>query len=113
MRLLVPKLREMFPTQRISLITNGSLLNEEKIDFCLKHHVSVTISHDAQAFEKLRDDKNPLDSPTVLNALKKYIKGQKDIDNMGFGINVVVNPYNADISKIDEYFTNYFGEQVN
>lgn len=110
---LVPALRKLYPDVVISTITNGSLIDDEKIDFCLEHKIALTISHDAQAFTVYRNDKNPLDNPSIVKALNRYIDSVKDVPNMWFGINVVCVPENCDVLKIDDYFTGKFGRQVN
>lgn len=43
---LVPALAERFPTARFSIITNGSLLDREKLDFIARNDVAISISHD-------------------------------------------------------------------
>lgn len=109
---LVPALRTIYPDAVIAMISNGSLIDEEKVDFCLKHKIALTVSHDAQAFTVYRNDKNPLDNPKIIKALNRYMDAVKDMDKMWFGINVVVVPENCDILKIDNYFTEKFGRKV-
>jgi uncharacterized protein len=43
---LVPALAARFPAARFSIITNGSLLDREKLDFIAAHDIAITISHD-------------------------------------------------------------------
>lgn len=43
---LVPALAKLFPEARFSIITNGSLLDREKLDFIANYDIAVGISHD-------------------------------------------------------------------
>lgn len=113
LKILVPELRKLYPDQPLHTITNGSLLDDEKVDFALKYKISLTISHDAWAFEQYRNDANPLDSPVVINAFNRYIDSIKGLENMWYGINLVVSPYNANVLGIDNYFKEKFGRQIN
>ena len=45
-RKIVPLLRKRYPSQQFEIITNGSLLTKEKIDFFNKHNVVVSVSDD-------------------------------------------------------------------
>ena len=56
---LIPALREMYPQAAFAMITNGTLLTEDKIDFCEKYGVSLTFSHDGQGYRLRGAD--PLD----------------------------------------------------
>ena len=109
---LIPAIREEYPDVVMSTITNGSLIDDEKVDFCLKHKIALTISHDAQAFTVYRNDQNPLDNPKIIRALNRYMDAVEKMEKMWFGINVVVVPENCDILKIDDYFTEKFGRKV-
>lgn len=43
---LVPLLRERYPTQVFEIITNGSLLTKDKIDFCNRWNIMLSVSDD-------------------------------------------------------------------
>lgn len=47
---LVPELRKLYPKVRFAIITNGTLINEEKIAFCETYGVSLTFSHDGPGY---------------------------------------------------------------
>ncbi len=55
------RLREAFPESKFSLITNGSLLSREKLDFIAEHDIEITISHDGPG-QHLRGP-DPFDDP--------------------------------------------------
>ena len=58
---LIPALAGRFPGARFSIITNGSLLSREKLDFIAAHDIAITISHDGPG-QHLRGP-DPLDDP--------------------------------------------------
>ena len=58
---LLPALAERFPGAAFSIITNGSLLSREKLDFIATHDIAITISHDGPG-QSLRGP-DPLDDP--------------------------------------------------
>ncbi len=113
-KILVPALRKLYADIPIYFLTNGSLINDDIIDFCLKYKLGITLSHDAQAFSTYRNDKNPLDNPIIICALKRYISAINSKDsNLRFNINVVITPENSNLKEIDNYFTTKFGYPVN
>ena len=58
---LIPALAGRFPGAAFSIITNGSLLSREKLDFIATHDIAITISHDGPG-QSLRGP-DPLDDP--------------------------------------------------
>lgn len=57
----VPLLKDLFPEARLFMITNGSLLTDEIVDFIQKYRIRVVISHDGAGQHNRGDD--PLDAP--------------------------------------------------
>lgn len=124
LKILVPALKELYPTTVMSTISNGSLINKEIIDFLLENRIALTISHDAFGFNAYRDDKDPLDNPEIVKEILRYkheverigkykeLSKKRVFPKIWFGINVVITPANADVSKIDEYFKKKLGESV-
>lgn len=103
---MIPILRERYPKAKIGMVTNGSLLTKDKVDFLVDHKVSITISHDAQGFV-LRDDHNPLDDPKMKDVWLYALKKSKEND-INFGFNVVLTPINCNIFEIRQYFSEKF-----
>ena len=58
---LIPALAERFPAARFSIITNGSLLDREKLDFIAQYDIAIGISHDGPG-QHLRGP-DPFDDP--------------------------------------------------
>lgn len=111
MKLLVPKLKELYPNVKLSTISNGSLVTKEVAQFLLDNGIGLTVSHDGPTFSNYRDDENPLENPKVLEGLQ-YYKEQAKEKGLFFGFNIVVTPDNSDLSKLHPYFAKYFGEDV-
>ena len=44
--MVTEQLHKKYPEAKFSVITNGSLINQEIIDFIQKYNFSVSISHD-------------------------------------------------------------------
>lgn len=108
---LVPKLKEIFPDVEMGIITNGSLLTLAKVKYLLDNQINLTVSHDGPSFNTYRDDKNPLDNPKIVEAIKYYDENA-EAQKVRFSFNCVVTPENADLRAIDEYFTNVFGRPI-
>ena len=111
MKLLVPKLKELYPNVKLGTISNGSLITKEVAQFLLDNEIGLTVSHDGPTFSNYRDDLNPLENPKVLEGLK-YYKEQAKEKGLFFGFNIVVTPDNSDLSKLHPYFAQYFGDDV-
>lgn len=99
---LIPELRAMYPAVGISMITNGTLITEEKIEFLKKYDCSITISHDAQGY-KLRGE-DPLDDPKMVDLWRLAVK------ELHAGINCVLTPANTDVEAIAAYFEEKLGD---
>lgn len=99
---LIPKLRELYPKAQFAMITNGTLLTEEKIGFCEKYGVSLTFSHDAQGYRLRGDD--PLDDPKMVDLWRLAFS------KLQCGINCVLTPANTDVDAIADFFKAKLGD---
>ena len=98
---LIPKLRELYPKASFGMVTNGTLLTEEKITFFEKYRVGLTFSHDAQGY-RLRG-KDPLDDPKMVDLWRLAFS------KLGGGINCVLTPANTDVDAIADFFRERLG----
>lgn len=57
---LIPKLHELYPDPCYTIITNGILLDKEKIDFLYKYGFTLTVSHDGYDSNRYRESENIL-----------------------------------------------------
>lgn len=110
LRKLVPELRKMYPTQEFHMISNGTLLTREIVDWLVENKVSFIISHDAQGYE-LRDGIDPLYKAETKSTWL-YAKEQLHRAGLKFGFNVVITRANCDISSIPEFFQLHFSEKA-
>ena len=101
LKFLIPELRRRYPKATIWTISNGSLMREEILDFFIKYRVSLTFSHDAQAY--FLRGKDPLDDPKMLDMWREVVRCYKEA-GFSFGINTVISQYNCDLKKIEEFF---------
>lgn len=99
---LVPALRELYPRVNFGMITNGTLLTEDKIDFCEKYGVSLTFSHDGQGY-RLRG-KDPLDDPKMVDLWRLAFS------RLHCSVNCVLSPANTDIDAIADYIKAKLGD---
>lgn len=93
-KVLLPRLRAKMPTQRFEIITNGSLLTKEKIDFFCQHRVVVSVSDDGQ---------NEFRGKAAYESAKKqdelYEYAAKTMGDLFF-LGVVPSKGNANVIKI-------------
>ena len=102
LRVLVPALRELYPQVRLSAITNGTLIDEEKITFCEKYGLSLVFSHDGPGYH-LRG-KDPLQDPVMVDLWRLAFS------KLRCSVNCVLTPANTDLEGIREFFKRYLGE---
>lgn len=69
-RELLPQLAEIYPSARFMLTTNGSLLDDEKIDLFSKYPLTLIISYDGR---KSRRDYPIFDDPKIVATVKRAI----------------------------------------
>ena len=111
LRRLIPLLREKFGSgPGMSLVTNGSLLTQELVDFFFEHQVQIIISHDGTGFA-LRNDSDPLMDPkrkaVWLYAHEKY----KDTE-IPMMFNTVLSEKNCDLFALRDFFRTHFAPDV-
>lgn len=97
LKLLVPPLRELYPGASFSIITNGTLLDDEKVDFILRHKIDISVSHDGPG-QGLRG-KDPLKEPKPLAAIKRLLR--ETPENVSF--NCVLTLQNHSLVAIREH----------
>ena len=103
---LVPRLRELYPDTDIHMITNGTLLTREIVDWLVANRISISISHDAHGYS-LRDSVDPLKNSKI-KTVWLYAQEQLTKADLSFGFNVVITKENCDIARVQEYFERYF-----
>lgn len=109
---LVPALKEALGNLPFYMITNGSLLSIEKVEFLAKNRITLILSHDAQAFSTYRSDNDPLNNPDIIQAIQYYRSLIRHDTETQFLINTVITPENSDLAMIDQFFVEHFGSDV-
>lgn len=75
------------------IISNGSLLTQEKVDFCNKYGIRFTLSHDGPNTDKTRN----------VDVLKNEITLEL-IQQLYPALNAVISGYNADYNALFDYW---------
>ena len=103
---LVPALAGRFPGARFSTITNGSLLDREKIDFIAAHDIAITISHDGPG-QHLRGP-NPLDDPEQRRWIEALLAERPEKT----GFNAVLTRQHHDLRVLKTWFAENVGPDI-
>jgi len=100
LEILVPELDRRFPNAEFSMVTNGSLLTQEILDFIAKYDICITVSHDGPG-QYLRGE-DPFDDPRKAQLLKALWEERKINGRMMFSS--VLTPVNSDPSALRRWF---------
>ena len=103
---LVPALAERFPGMHCSIITNGSLLDREKLDFIAAYDIAITISHDGPG-QYLRGP-DPLQDPDKWHWIEALLAERPD--NVGF--NAVLTREHHDLQALKAWFADKVGPDI-
>ena len=103
---LIPALAERFPTAAFSIITNGSLLDREKLDFIAEHDIAITISHDGPG-QHLRGP-DTLDDPDKRQWIETLLAEQPG----RIGFNAVLTRENHDLKALKAWFAEKVGPDI-
>ena len=106
---LIPLLHKRFNVM-ISMVTNGSLLTKELVDFFYENNVKISISHDGPGFS-LRHDKDPLFIPHVRDVWLYAFNKSKNT-NLSLSFNVVITPKNCNLKETRNFFQANFCPDV-
>lgn len=107
LKVLIPELRKRLPKADMLIITNGSLLNDEIVDFIIEQDISVAVSHDGPG-QEMRG-KEPLEDETAFNAMQRLVDERTE----KFSFNSVITAKNKEIGNIVRFFKERFGEHCN
>ena len=89
-------LRSAYPKARFNVITNGALIDDDKIEFLDKLGFGVGISHDGPAMRYRGPD--PLDDPTQRAAIRKLYDRLRPWGRIGF--NCVLHKHNTSLAAV-------------
>lgn len=103
---LIPALAERFPAARFSIITNGSLLDREKLDFIAAHDIAITISHDGPG-QHLRGP-DPFDDPEKRQRIEALLAERPEKT----GFNAVLTRQHHDLQTLKSWFAEKVGPDI-
>lgn len=105
-QILAPKLRAKYPNSQMLIITNGSLITDEMIDFFYANSIRIAVSHDGPG-QHLRGP-DPFDNPHQAEILRNLF------DRLGGNacFNAVITTANMHIKKLMDFFTDKIGYTV-
>lgn len=92
---LAERLREKFPSANMGMVTNGSLLDDAKVDWLHEMLFSISISHDGPAHKQNRGP-DPLDNPEVIR--RALVKLRPRI-----GFNCVLTKDHCSLAAVRKY----------
>jgi len=104
---LVPTLRERFPQAELTMVSNGSLMDEEIIDFLEEHDIFVSVSHDGPG-QHLRGP-DPFDDPERAHWLREFWRRRGGARQRA-AFNFVLTPGNADIGETRRWLAERVGD---
>lgn len=102
LKILIPELRTRYPNAEFLIITNGSLLDDEKVDFIDKNNINIGISHDGPQ-QKFRGP-DPFRDEKVMKAIQRLVSLRPG----RVSFNVVLHAKNYDLNAIYHWFNERF-----
>ena len=110
LKVLAEGIRKRFPKAEFNIISNGSLLDKEKVDWLDTMDFQLGISHDGAVYEKQRG-KDILDDPVALEAIKYAYKILFPKGRIGF--NCVLTVHNFSFQSVKEHIAKKMGIDPN
>lgn len=107
LQVLVPELDRRFPDAEISMVTNGSLLTQEILDFIAFYDIRITVSHDGPG-QHLRGE-DPFDDP-VRSAMLMALWRERKVENRMI-FSSVLTPENSDPAAIRQWFVDRLDDE--
>lgn len=104
---LVSALRGRFPAANLSMVSNGSLMNEEILAFIEQHDIFVAISHDGPG-QHLRGP-DPFEDPERARWLREFWRRRGGAKRRA-AFNFVLTPGNADIGETCRWLAERVGD---
>lgn len=109
MKILGEELRRRYPKARFNVITNGSLLDDEKVDWLISQKVGVQISHDGPA-QQYRSPEDILDDPEKCRLIRRLMAAAGQLDEarvctddgpaFGLGFGTVLTRWNYSLAAV-------------
>ncbi|MAO56387.1 MAG: hypothetical protein CMM61_11905 [Rhodospirillaceae bacterium] len=119
LKILGEELRRRFPRARFNVITNGSLLDDEKVDWLIAHRFGVQISHDGPA-QTYRNPEDILDDPEKCRLIRRMMAAAGQIEDeeappcpnepdFGLGFGTVLTRWNFSLAAVRRHIEDKLG----
>jgi uncharacterized protein len=108
LRPLVDGVRTMYPKAKLLMITNGSLLDEEKIEWIDASGLAIGLSHDGPGYHVRGQD--PLEDAEKRQAILSLYARLKPTNRIS--INAMLNRDNQSRASIQQHLQSVFGHDV-
>ncbi len=118
LKILGKELRRRYPKARFNVITNGSLLDDDKVDWLIAQKVGVQISHDGPV-QKYRNPEDILDDPEKCRLIRRLMAAAGQLDNgdepscdvpaFGFGFGTVLTRWNYSLAAVRRHIEDKLG----
>ena len=92
--------RDRYPAAELSIVTNGSLLDDEKLAWVEDLDIGIGLSHDGPAQAHRGPD--PLDDPVTLKNIQRWVSRRMPINRMSF--NTVLHRHNDSLKAVRKFF---------
>lgn len=108
LKILVPPLRARWPNARFAMVTNGSLLDGEVVDFFEAYDFHVSVSHDGPGQHVRGPD--PFENEQTAHWLRELWR-RRGGRRGRVSFNVVLTPANADIDRTRRWLVERIGDE--
>lgn len=105
---LVPFLQERFSKITLSILSNGSLLNEKNVEFVLENNIRLAISHDGEGQVTYRKEDPLAEGSETLKWIKYYISKSRH----PLYVNMVITKQNCDLAGGVKWVKEKLGQKV-
>ena len=92
--------RARYPAADLSIVTNGSMIDDEKLAWVEALDVGIGLSHDGPAQAHRGPD--PLDDPETLRNIRRWVSRRMPINRMSF--NTVLHRHNDSLKAVRMFF---------
>jgi uncharacterized protein len=106
---LAEGVRSIYPKASFNIITNGSLLDKEKVDWLNELKFNVGISHDGPAYEAGRGQ-----DPLLIPEQRRWIKYAYNVlsQTRSIGFNCVLSAHNVSLDAVRKYIAEHLAIPV-
>lgn len=108
LKILAEKVREKYPNANFGMISNCTLLDDEKIEWLDRLGFAIGMSHDGESYKDTRGD-DPLLNPEKYKYILKLYNLLAPKGRMS--INCVMNKNNISKKEVQKYLSKYFNPE--